>query len=1334
MKSNPGATAPAIRWTREQEEAITDRGRDLFVTAAAGSGKTAVLTERVFRLITEKRGGEAIPLERLLVITFTRKAARQMRERIEASIVAGLGRDENSAELRAALDALPRSNILTLDAFCDRLVRRHFHQAGVSPGVRVADEEEERDLVHAVTQRVFEELARADSADHGGREFALLVTVTERGMHPSVLDALAARVHRIREFMASLERPYEWAERLRADLAASLSAKSYDELPEARRAEAAIAVSLVEFADALDHLAEYADTLCGEGAREKTSAWRSTLQGWRDLAARADFPSVLPSHFLHEVAEYFSSPAAAPLLSLQNKGSCGGALYAREEFREQSLEKFSKKLKSWLESWFAIDAEHWLHSARMAAEQSLALLNLAERIERETQLAKRRRGVLGFADIERKALELLTGPGGSASEVAVEYQNYFASVLVDEYQDISPLQDAIIRRLSHTDDPAPEAERNLFVVGDVKQSIYRFRRADPTLFASRLAASPSEVVEDSPRRRISLRSNFRSLPGILECANAIFERLMDRNLGGIDYDEEARFVAERCDELGGDAIRVEVHWIDPKAAAVASEDAEGPNSVQSNEGGNDDEESEDAAAPLQSIEREASWIASRILELTSESSGAFVPDERAPGGKRRARPADCAILVRKLSTDSELWVATLAKFGLRVRSAGRDSRLSTPEMSDVIAALRLADNPLQDIPLAIVLRSPMVGLSDEDLLKLRLADRHAPFHDAVMRAARSESPDAEPHVRKLKESFAKADRWRILAARSTPEDVLDAILNDTGYAAHLGGLPNGVAKQRSLDFLRRLMRNHTGRTMSASGLSDFLRALDGFGDRPGAADDSDEGAEDDGAVHLLTIHKSKGLEFPIVFFARLASPFGSDRARDAMELSSAGGMSLCAVDPERRLRLKTPGFTAMREQERRASRAEELRLMYVAMTRARERLILVGSLAVGSIEERFANSPPAHGSVLPVFTRLTASHPAALLGPMLHRVRAETVPPWLRISIYETVPPSPAATELPRIREALMATGEMRERAWRLGVDEFVTNFQRDERAEPIVSALREGRYAKDVVWPKLIVPNTADGGIHLVKMITAVTEFPLRPGGDGGDSDADIDPREIEAFGEADAVIGPTRGRSASSSRRPRFAQGATTLDGIGRGKLVHSFLQHVNLRGGLDEEGLRVQARELWDRGLFEIEDFEALEAIPFGGVEKFFRSELGERMRARPGSIIREFPLVRWKPAIDLYTARAPLTPHAREALTAARGLVRGVIDCVLDEGSHVVLIDYKTGLMRNQNSFEADLERYLEQMSQYRSALRTIWRVNVSEAYLVFLDAGKNVLVSDPEEAG
>lgn len=1379
----------APQWTPEQAAAIAERDHDLYVTAAAGSGKTAVLTERVVQLVTERNkgggadGADGVPrepasLERLLVITFTRKAAREMRERIEKRLRRALDENPESADLRAALDAMPRSNILTLDAFNDRLVRRHFHRAGVAPDVRIADEDEERELIEQATNRAFEELARDDG--ERGREFAGLIA-TAGGAGGSVLENVATRVHMIRSWMGSLEDPERWLEQSRMLLQRTLAAETFEEMPESELVVEALAASLVELAEALDDVARRAEARFGAEAIESTTAaklWSAEPARMRDHAERLRVAETADqrSEAFGALEAWQAEDGMRGLEKMKNKGVCGGAMYGDVYFRKQALERFGDSIGGWRERWFALGREHWAEATRMAAVQSLALLNLAEHIDARVARAKRTRGVLGFADMSRAALRLLVEPDGSGcSDIADEYQDFFTHVLVDEYQDISPLQDALIRRLSHADQPYPSVARNLFAVGDLKQSIYRFRRADPLLFRSRLESSTTQADAQEPSRRIGLLSNFRSLPGILHAVNAIFERLMDREVGEMEYDDEARLRPERPEHdlnsmpSPNEENRrpcVEAHWIDKNARIgdvdVGKESGEESGNAAGGQGAAH-AASGDGELRLARTEREAIFIAARVEALTDPETGLLIPDGGEPGAFRRARPADCAILVRGLSTDLDLWVTTFAARGLRVQAAAADPEDAAPELSDVIAALRLADNPLNDIALATVMRSPMFEFSDDDLLALRAEQRRHAFHEAVWRAAgRWPGTDAsqdgmdadkgEPKIEslgpeladKLDRFLTMLDRWRDLAARTTPEQTLDAILVSTNFEAHLAGRARAGELQDELNRLRLHMRAFGDRTGSASGMTDFLASLDHRSARRSA---EAAGPEDSGAVHLLTMHSSKGLEFPIVFLARLDARFEGRGSRTEIQFAKEHAMASIAVDPDKRVRLVPPGFTALHDRDRRAQRAEEFRLLYVAMTRAREKLILIGTAKTEELDEMWEASAHARAGCAPAYWRMRAAAPIDLLGPVLNHILDVSAPAWLGVETHTSVPLGPHKVRLPRLRDALSEfagrSEEGRRELWSSAQREFdeVLGDETQSKRTPDDDAARSGtgessrRPSLDRI--PLILASDRRRGLSAAPLKETASGIARRAAGRGR-GPLDGDRNEFEMFFEAEIIAG---GRGVATGdlvgRRPMFIQtdSGGRLDPAARGRATHALLQHMELsnrvgggESGVTEAGLRLQAEALIDSGLIDgglikgdvSEVAEFLDALDLPGLARFFETELGRRLRERAGSLSRELPFTRWVEVSE--SAEGAASEAGR-----GRVIVQGIIDCVIDEGDFAVIIDYKTDRARSSEEVDALVEQYRPQIAIYRSAIEAIWKIPVTECWLAFLHAGENRLI-------
>lgn len=1325
--SDAPALAPPFPLTPGQEAAVATTGRNVYVTAAAGSGKTAVLTERVFRLIVEPAEGRPpIALEQLLIITFTRKAAQEMRERIERRLAAALDQRPDSSVLRAALDSLPRSSIMTIDAFCDRLVRRHFHLAGVSPTVRLADEDEEREIVHLATREVFEASALGEDG-LASSSFADLLrsTPAARG---GLLESLEARVDRLRAFVASLEDGHGWMASVRRSLEGRRDAASLDVLPGLAGIGEIFRDEILDIVEALVALANRAVSVAGspdEIPCHKLLGSALDLLGRRAADnARGSIPFLDTWRSLRDWFE--ESPEAEQLFKLHTK-AVGGPVLSSPPLKTL-FESFVKDLKKWRAAWFAHSEIQMLEAERLAAAQGLALLDLAEAVESRVQLIKRRRGLLSFADMQRRALDLLTDSAGP-SALALQYREVYEAVLVDEYQDVSPLQDALIRRVSRPADPSSGRAGNLFIVGDVRQSIYRFRQAEPLLFRSRLEEGLSPADETRPVT-LSLFTNFRSRSGVLHHVNELFRGLMDRRIGDVDMIGDALLSPGRVSGPGDDLACVEVQWLDAGEITV--------------EGGESGDESDDhgeatggaaAEADLRGIEAEARWIAARIRELEHADRSTWIPDSKVPGGLRPIRPSDCVILVRSLAATADTWVAELGRWNIGVRTTGGESLWSSVEGADLLAALRLVDQPLDDPSLAAVLRSPLAGFSDDDLLRIRMAGGSGPWWQAVWAASGripAEPPasapggddDATPAAippeagdaglrDRLQRFFTLLDRWRTLAITHPAESVLDAILEDTRYEAHVLGGRRADAGARNIDELRVRMRTRERLGSQGSGLSDFLRSLQSGGG--GRQEAEDAGLRDDpNAVELMTIHKSKGLEFPVVFLARMGQRYNLDQRSGALLLSPGGSLALAGVDPRRRVRLEPPSLLALHSRESRALRGEELRLLYVAMTRARERLILVASARGLRHQRTEGRSLIELGAPAPAFARVRAASPAALVGPRVFALHRDAAPRWLQIHETSAISAPPASADLVRLRDALADTSPEAPERWRRLAAEAVPS--RTETPGPASISAPPPRLASGPV-ESAATPLKARPS-RLFRLAVPHGEASIRAGEKKAES---------RLFDEAEALPVDSDRPGRNTERRCfSFDPIDEVLDPAARGTLAHAFLQHLDLRGPLDPAALRLEAERMLRLGLLGIQRTGTLDLIPFAGIAGFFASPLGRRIADRPGSVLRELPFTHVVRVSELAEGLADFRSADPDRLVT----VQGIMDLVLDEGDRITLIDFKSNVIHDEEHIRRLKELYVLQLRLYADALRAAWNLEARpETWLVFLADGRAEPMND-----
>lgn len=1316
----PTPPPPAMSWTPNQAAAIEDRGHDLVVSASAGSGKTAVLTERVLRLITEPNPATGEPvarIEELLIITFTEKAARQMRERIEKRIRKELETNPESTALRAAYDGLASAWIMTIDAFCRRIVVENFHEAGVPPTPRIPDAAELAELERDHLNELLEDWA----ADPALREaLADLIQSCARAA-----DGLVDDLRKLIGFMQSLDRPDLWLGEARAAIEASLKAASYQELPETRAVQPLFKNSTRELADALREIAALAASRGAEA---------SLAELWGQLAEQLEAITRDQYAFRPDALQAWLADDLDPVLAkLPLQKNCGKVLYKDDVFKKNFLERFSKHYARWRELWFALDEAGLLRGAQLAAAQSRAMLDLAEEAMERIERAKQRRGILTFNDFERLTLKVLTDPANpdAPSEIAHRLRRQFQFVLVDEYQDTSPLQDALVRRVARSDDPAEDG--NLFLVGDIKQSIYRFRHAEPALFLEKMMA---EASSGGRLRRINLHENFRSRPAILEFINHAFEGIMDRAVGELDYRGEERLKAGRVEPVEAPKVTVEVQWL-PKDGAATSE------SVEADEGPSEEEGATgEGLELLDGLEAQAHWVARRIRELTDPENGLLIPEEAPPSEPnpplRRALPGDCAILLRGIRGELEIWIQALEREGLKVRAPGVNPLFSTPEMIDLLSALRIADNPFQDIPLATLMRSPLGGFTDDELLRIRMVRRHGPFHGAVWaaagrplpefavegeggesgktpqaegeaaRAGDSAAPLPEALFEKLSAFVARIDDWRLRARRSPTYELLGSILQETGYETYLMGRLDGLARIERLDFLRGLLLKLGRSDEGSNPLATFLEMIERAEADEGEVGELPESvAEHMDAVNILTVHRSKGLEFPIVFLPRLERAFRTRKPGETL-FDREFGMTRSGVDVQHRRRYPTLAHRAMIDRLNRKDRSEEIRLLYVAMTRARERLILVAQPGkLDQLEQKWGAVLALGGRPAGALDRLHARCPADLVGPIVHWLWRDRALAWLAVSQEAEAAVRSGGDAATRLRELLA---------------------QIDAEGEGGAATADE---AEEMLFLPTIDPAEA---LTRLPTKTAVTKLKKdlelkAQAEERADEDA---ARDELRFVEQEMVRPFFSRRGRLSERKPEWLEAETReaparLGADRRGTLTHALLAHADLTAALSVDDLREQAERLIDQGLIggPFEDKATiLKSLPFVDLAWFFESELGQTMRANPRGVARELAFTASKDIIDFDPAAAAYFPTEHI-------LVQGVIDAVIDHGRTVTVIDYKTDRVRDGEHLAELVKRYRFQITQYTRAIQKIWKLGEISAALVFLDAREIVFVEDED---
>lgn len=934
-----------VSWTTEQQQVIDLRNRNILVSAAAGSGKTAVLVERIVKIITDKN--HPVDIDHLLIVTFTNAAAAEMRERIGNAIEKALDEQPGNEHLLRQLTLIHNAQITTIDSFCLYVVRNHFHEIDLEPNFRIGDEGELKLLREDVLGRVLEQ-----NYEEPSEAFSDFVEGYASGRTDAALNEMILQLY---EF----SRSYPWPEKWLDSFVGIYRIENREELD---RAEwlAPLTENICFVLKDCEQLLKQAlaVTQQDDGPDMYEKAVRSDLEKYESLSKLTSFC---------ELSVALSDIKYDRLASSRGFEGDPDKLELVKSLREQAKDVVKKLCKQ----YFFCSPEMMIEQLERTEPMLEEVVRLTKQFADEFAAAKRRKNLVDFHDVEHFALQILVDEETEkAKKTAEEFRDTFEEIMIDEYQDSNEVQETLLRSISREE----RGENNIFMVGDVKQSIYRFRLARPELFMKKY---DSYSLEESTTQRIDLHKNFRSRAEVLTCTNDIFYKIMVRSLGNVEYDAEAALY--------------------PGASYPVSADFT-PEILLA---GSNDELLEDTELSDKKT-LEAKIVAEEIRHLMKTQP----VTDKATGELRAARYSDIVILLRSLSGWADSLVEVLNGNGIPAHTVSSTGYFSTVEVQTVLSMLRLLDNPRQDIPMAAVLRSPMAGLTDEELAVLRLEDGSVPFHEAVLELAeglyeedgQKEISDSEADSeadqkqgrnadgkkeddiettahRKLLKFYKKYRQLRQLVPDTPIHELIEIILCETGYGHYVAAMPAGNRRTANLNML--LEKAAAYEKTSYKGLFHFVRYIDELQKYDVDFGEADMVGENEDVVRIMSIHKSKGLEFPIVIVSGMGKNFNKQDTRSKMVLHPELGIGLDYMDGKKRIKSPTIAKKAIAKQIELENLGEELRVLYVALTRAKEKLILTGTLKDAAEKLEFyrqqANLSKAADRPLSYLTREGAS-------------------------------------------------------------------------------------------------------------------------------------------------------------------------------------------------------------------------------------------------------------------------------------------------------------------------------------------------------------------------
>lgn len=1264
-----------MKFTPEQQRVIELHNSNILVSAAAGSGKTAVLVERIIRMICD--GEHPADIDRLLIVTFTNAAAAEMRERIAAGITARLETDPGNEHIQKQSALLHNAQITTIDSFSLFLIRNHFNEIGLDPDFRVADEGEIKLLQQEVLAQLLEDAYAGQFVPEAPEQFHACVEYFCPGGRESVLEQHILNLSR---YAGSFPWPAEWLEERKNDYAAG-------------------DMEALVHSDYGQYLTERVNRTV-EGCLEKLREVKRLCElpdgpyMYGELT-EAEIEQLERLTSCKDLEEQAAKVPAVTFARLPSKKD-DSVDPAKRELAKAIRNSVKDTLSDLSESYFKTPLELAVEQGKACREPLRMLLDLVLEFDRRLLAAKQERHLIDFSDMEHYALQILlkrekveeTGSIGTdraktkyrivPSDVAMEYRQYFQEILIDEYQDSNLVQEYLLSAISGE----AEGHYNRFMVGDVKQSIYKFRLARPELFLEKYDI----YQETGDLCRIDLAKNFRSRIQVVDAVNDVFSRIMSREIGGIAYDDKAAlypgavYPAQEDPAYGSELLLIRK-----------------PEKGEREESGIGEQHAEGAGVLVDYDnvrQLEALAIAARIKQL----KGSLQVMEKSTGELRPVRYSDMVILLRTTSGWDEEFKKILEQQGIPVYITSKTGYFGALEVQELLQFLRVLDNPRQDIPLFGVMQSVFGGFTQEEIAQIRSGGeghsrKRMTLYEALKEVAQSgrtveegeeisagESAGEEAELSQKADTFLqRIGHYRDLTPFTSIRDLLQRILDDYDYLNYVTALPAGSKRRANVEML--LTKASAFEKTSYFGLFHFIRymeQLEKYDVDYGEADTLDENAD---VVRIMSIHKSKGLEFPVVFVSGLSKRFNMQDANQSLIVDMDLGVAVDYVDSVRRIKNKTLRRTVLSAKMKEDNLAEELRVLYVALTRAREKLILTAVL--DKADEKWELAQMTGQERLTYLDFCEAGSYMDFLLPIL---------PQTGIAV-KTLRTEDLAVE--ELREQLRM-GDRREQLRLIACGETTLTGDPEENERKLMY-LRE-RFAYQYPHP----------GLQKLYTKTTVSEL------------------KIAAMAEKDEAAFHTFEEKEVVPYIPGFRREQEKVSGAVRGNAFHRVMELLDFMYVFVESGLfekcpgdyetyrkRLDAERLKNR----LEEFlqretislrlteEYAKAVSLPKILNFLEQELAYRMwRAQEqGLLYREQPFV-----LGIDAKR--LDPDLPEG---EKVLIQGIIDVFFIEDGEIVLLDYKTDVI---DSLEALWNRYNVQIQYYEEALTKLMQMPVKERIL------------------
>lgn len=1248
----------ANKWTDEQNAVINLRNRNMLVSAAAGSGKTAVLVERIIKMVTD--ADNPVDIDKLCVVTFTNAAAAEMKERILVALNKALDEDENNVHLQKQISLVHTAKITTIDSFCLDIVRNNFETIDIDPAFKIADQDEISLIKSDVLEDMLEEYYEAGSDD--------FIDFVETYSTGNKIVGLEDIIDNLYTFSISNPWPKIWLEKCR-------SIYNIDNIEEFEKTD--FAKKIVE---QVKNVASDAENMLLTALRISREEYGPKPYEETIMEDLVIVRKIKKAQTVSELETIYNNLEFGKLKRVVTKNSNIYDEYLKE--RAKKLRDTAKKiLAKPQEEFFVKSLSKSIMDIKKSSKAVNTLIDLVLDFIEKFDKKKREKNIVDFADIEHMALDILVRPGDNYvidekdiiyTKIADELSDNYAEILIDEYQDSNLVQDYIMNSISKERFGQP----NVFMVGDVKQSIYKFRLARPELFMEKY---DTYTINESKHQKIELRKNFRSRKNVLSSINYIFYKIMQNSVGGIEYTNDVALYTGASyipfeDEMNG---KTEVLLLDTNEE-VLNEYVTDISSEEDTVKENDTEED------VTKIALEARMIAKKIAELVNSSSKARVLDKE--NNKLRAvKYSDIVILVRSQRGYAETLVKVLTEAGIPAFSEQKSGYFDAIEVATIINFIKIIDNPLQDIPLTAVMKSEIIGLTINELAKMRAEQQEGSMYNLVKWYIDNGSD--ENIQAKLKKMCAYIEDYANRSRYTDIHTLLKEIITETGYYNYVSAMPAGAKRKGNLDMLIEKAKNYE--KTSYSGLFNFVRYIEKLNKYNVDYGEALQVGESANIVRLMTIHKSKGLEFPIVFLCGCGKQFNNSDLRGSIVLHPELGIGTDYIDYDSRTKTKTLYKNIIANRLKIEALGEELRVLYVALTRAKEKLYITGCVKdMKKSMEKWCMDACDNPDKLSYFTLINAKNYLDFIMPAIltqkdikNTINEFDIPNDLIVKYGKEEDNSDADFHIEYINISDLirdsVAGEIESIALRQVLNDY--GNEKNELYNEIDKRL-QFEYS-DIIATK----------IHSKMSVSEIKKI-------GQNVD---DEESFFMFANDEELI------------TPQFLQEKEELKATTRGNAYHKFLEILDYNRCKNTEMIKNMALEMANNNKMPQEYVELIN--PFD-ILYFVKSDIGQRMKKAymNNTLVREQQFVMSIPYKDI----------DKEYKGDEEILIQGIIDAYFVEDGKIVLVDYKTDRVQAEEEL---ISRYKVQLEFYEKAINKTQDAKVSEKIIYSFALKKDIRV-------